>query len=407
MHSKQFEGLVFVARFYGVYALLFVASYALYDWPPVTQSLLVALLLYVVSMLSGNFVGALVGVAKETSGSIRINWLWLGWTILTVAIMLEWFMLIQFYGSIDVIMTNAFGIRSELIGQAEIQICPKPLTYASSLVYWFFAMLLAMRLRNRSRELLVMLCLTAADIFLLDLTVFGRVGVVYSTFMIFGYIFLESRREHGRVRKKKWKLYFAVIFLMGIVIMVPRAIRQAPDVVFGEGIYRNGDFRYEIPAVFAQAEAITHTMFASVFALGTKFDKDMNYTYGAYTFTPFARAYKRYYGESDAMYISRIEEDAPNLQREHNTYTIIWDFYSDFGVSGIVFMSFAFGAYIGYIFRRAGVMCDAEKMYMVGWLGFALFFSAFSFGSFVISWFAVMAFRIFLTSNLYANENLR
>lgn len=98
------------------------------------------------------------------------------------------------------------------------------------------------------------------------------------------------------------------------------------------------------------------------------------YTYGFRTFTPLVRLINRFMGMG---YVSTIDEFV-FVPFGFNVYTIVRDFFQDFGSVGISIVSFIAGVMLGICFRWRGVLHDALKILLLAWLCFSPIYNIFS-----------------------------
>lgn len=394
--TDNFIALKFISSYYFLYSILVLISNVFFIWPTISYFTVLIISLYYffffLGLISGSYINRPIEISHSYSVNNFIKYFPFAMMLGPIAI---WLILIKEYGGLAVIFTIGNAIRYDQIGQ-DTGIFPPILTYFNSIVYASFAIYLSLYLKNRSFVVLRGVILLFISIFLIDLSLFGRIGMIYSLFMLIGFIYFlkkELNQQNKRVSKKKIILYSSILLILTISPRIIRSteINQEPLNEY----YNDNALRFPLPIYLQQVDQIVYTMVGPYYALDYKLGKDFEYGFGKANFTPVYRFLVRVGLINYNGYYNRIDENAINLSREFNVYSIIWDAYYDFGILGVIILPFIIGLYFAVLFKTKGLYHTAEKIYLTGWLGFSIFFNAFAFGNFMISWLLIVFFKFF------------
>jgi oligosaccharide repeat unit polymerase len=368
--------------FYVVYILLAWAGKVIISFPDIRPLTFFIGLLYLSALLTGSFLGGFSPLKFiKIVHLVRAEKALLFGTILVGgSTFLTWFIFVKHYGSIAYLLENAYAIRQENIGQS-IAIVPPLITYTNSLVYGLFALSLArFGTEPHPRHLPLTILLFLLIIFN-DLYLFGRIGMLYGIFCLIGFL-LVYRVGHLITFKK------LLLFLLLLVILVsPRLIRRSSGLFDLQMFVPQETLEYvkvPLPPILNEVVDTYASYWSSIYALDGYLDKSETneFSKGFRTFTPAFRIINRIMGFG---YVSTIDETEERLPYHYNIYTVIRDFYGDFGLVGLVTFPLGIGYFLGLLFQSRGLVQDALKIYMTGWLFYTPLYNAFSFGNFFIS----------------------
>lgn len=368
--------------FYGVFAALVAFGKIFIDYEPLHLTTILVVACFILCLLLGSLFGERRG-GFETQGlsSERADkwllWLGIGTGISTILI---WFAKLTKYGSLDTFLANAYTIREGTIGRGDPTDLPIYVQYFNSLVYALFAIALCRFGQTRQFKYVLISAYFFVLIVMNDLTQLGRIGILYAIFCVIGYFIVFRRRAFTPIN------IFCVVALFAL-LMLPRLIRGSFD-NFEASIRNYRDyFSTDIPPVF-NALTITYIYyFSSPYALDNYLQTpDPKHTYGERTFTPFVNIAARLTGDTRQ---TTIDEPA-YIPFRYNIYTVIKDFYQDFGMVGFTLVPFLIGIVFGRLFVSASTF-DALKIFSAGWLFYTPIYNAYSFGGFMISFALLVA----------------
>jgi hypothetical protein len=267
----------------------------------------------------------------------------------------------------------------ENIGAATF-VVPALITYTSSLVYGAFALSLALygEKPTLSRAFLSagFICLA----FIEDLCTFSRMGTLFCLFCYLG--FLVRYKVAAILTPRRVGLILIILCLMS----TSRAMRRAETgITFWQALTERQVPYLKVPLPTGISELVeAYVNYAvSPYALDSYLRRDHDWVYGQRTFMPLFRLVRRI-GGGDEPYLTSIDENAAGLPMGYNVYTIVRDYYGDFGIIGVVFLAAASGILVGAAVLLRGVEGHAISIYAMAWLFYTPMYNAFSFGSFVI-----------------------
>jgi oligosaccharide repeat unit polymerase len=381
MYYRHLKAHQIIIGFYLVFISLALMGNILIPYPSISLTTWLMWLCYVLSISVGTFFGGAIKLPvikgyvspKVVLASCVI--------IVSLSIVYSWWLILVKYGAISYIIANAYQIRMNNIGGVGEEFIPIYISWAGGLVYGAFALTLAYIGRSKNPRLKLLAIFLFALIFLNDVQVFGRIGMLYGIFCICGFILIFKVRKILTLRN------LMICLLIFFVVVSPRIIRRG-----GAGLPFVGDsksdslpyVKYNIPVAFNEFVDAYAFYFTSFYALDEYvINQHSQYTLGLRTFTPVLRIINRISGD---QYISTLDKGSNNTPYEgFNVYTVIRDFYGDFGVAWVIIFPFIIGLYFGTLFRFKGVIYDAQKIYLLGWLFYTPIYNAFSFGTFFIS----------------------
>lgn len=299
------------------------------------------------------------------------------WTITllgTVSAFFSWYIYIQEYGSLEYIFLNAMKIRVKSIGQAD-GIIPVYFTYMNATVLVAFALALSMIGYVKENKYKFLLAYLFTLIFFCDLLTFGRIGILYSVFMVFGYWIVYKK-------KIVTKSNVGILSLLLLLFSLPRLIRGSFDNFSATMNVYAPYLHIEIPPIFNSLVSIYIYYFSAPYALSDYLDRCDEFTYGTRNFAPLYNIIYRFLSvDKHVVLIDGFSE----IPFEYNIYTVIRDFYGDFGIIGVVVLSLMLGIYLGRLFSMKGAMINAIKIYMIGWIFYSPVYNPFMFGGFFLA----------------------
>jgi hypothetical protein len=309
-----------------------------------------------------------------------------------VLIILKWAILVQHYGSLHQIFAQAFAVRMESMGH-DGPLLEALSGYGVSLVFALLPLALSVWVVRPGRQALLRIVLCIVLIFLNDLSTFARMGTLWALLTCFSAIVLFRVESHF-TRKR-----IVLIALIGFAVMgLPRMFRHGLFSPSGMSVLTTEGGLLSGAAVSAVVEGATVTIVdysSGLSAFSTFLQKDEESTSGVRTFTPLWRLANRIGIGDSGKYITTIDEPAENISSDYNLYTVLRDFYQDFGIIGVALAGVLFGLAYGAMFSSKGLIGKAITMYMTAWILYTPFYNAFSFGMFLIP-FAILVATYFL-----------
>ena len=365
-----------ILGFYLCYFLATLIGNLFISYKPVSQLTLITIITYVMMMFIGALVGGGLKIPKVRLASLlSLDYvLFIGSAIAVLSSLYSWYLYLKYYGSFSYMIDNAFTIRIESIGGGR-QIVPLYIGYLASLSYGLFALALAMYGNNKAWRYIIASILLFVLCVLGDLATFGRIGILYAIFSFLGFLFV-FKVTIFRLRN------VALLALLFGLLMLPRLLRGSFDNFEGtlSSIYPY--LKIQFPASLNPFLSTYIYYFSSPYALDTYLTSGpLEYTWGLRTFTPIVRLVNRFIGID---YISTIDPMV-SIPFHFNIYTIVKDYFQDFGVLGIILLPLGSGILMGALFRWKGTIYDSIKIYLISWLMYTPIFNAFSFGGFMIS----------------------
>jgi len=375
-NSNLFKIDNFLFLFYIAYLLISISGYFIIDFVKIRPVTYVVYSIYTFFIVAGAYIG--FKAPKYSYNRIRFlgidTFMWLSLFLCTLLVIYEWKLIINYFGSIRYIINGAFIVRITQIGQAK-GIIPVSISYPLSIIFALFSLSLSLYGYSGKKKHLFFALFSFVVIFLMDLTVFGRVGIVYAVFSYLGYLL---------VFKKKIITYKKILTAFGLlgIISLPRLIRGSFDNFSATLRDVIPLFKYKIPDFLNFLIIIFIYYFTSLFALSEYLAKSQDsLTFGKRLFTPVYNIVVRVIGvERQTM----IDLQA-NIPFRSNIYSIIKEIISDFSYPGLLIIPIFFGLCLGMIFRKNGLFFRALQIYMIGWVFYTPIYNVFSFGGYLIS----------------------
>lgn len=376
-----------ILKFYLIYFIMCLIGNIFINYNSLSLYSVGIAIIYVFFITSGALIGfSSTDFKIKFLGILKIKNVILSlFVILTFTIFYSWYLNIQYYGSLDYIIANAFLIRINIIGQ-EVSIIPKYLTYSNSLVHAALVLSLVYYECTKKNKYIIFSIYFFILIVLCDLLTFGRIGILYGIFIIIGYLIVYKKFKFNI----KNMFFFIILFL---ILILPRLIRGSFDnmseTVSGYTPY----LLMEIPSFLYSVLTVYIYYFSSIYAFDIYINEiDHGLTYGFRMFTPIANLLNNILGLERMNTIDSMV----NIPFEYNIYSILRDIYSDYRLVGIVTIPIIVGIWFGFVFKKQTIYFDAIKIYSLGWLFYTPIFNVFSFGSFLISFlflFVLIFFR--------------
>lgn len=366
-----------ILGFYIAYAFACAVTVALVHLPPLGWWPVVVSLTYVTSLATGAYIGGVARFSKIRSLQIASPMLILGTTALIAAVGtgVLWYRLIGEFGVLTLI-TSPNAIRYDIIDQ-DTGLFPRYASYSASLAYAGFAFSLSGMVHERRSSQLAWAALFFVMIVSTNLLTFSRAGIVFALFVFAGFLIILQERTRLNLR------HLLVVLVIGMIVLIPRIIRREGAGFWEVDAYAPEYLVYSMSGPVREVVDALVSYTGGLFALGEFLNThDGQYTYGERTFTPLLRIVGFLYQGS---HISTVDPNVQSFLFDFNVYTVIRDFYGDFGVAGLVLLPLVIGFLFGAIFARRGRVADAIKMLMLAWLFYTPVYNAFSFGGYLLS----------------------
>ncbi|WP_338232019.1 oligosaccharide repeat unit polymerase, partial [Escherichia coli] len=169
------------------------------------------------------------------------------------------------------------------------------------------------------------------------------------------------------------KIFNKKTFLLFIVVI---ALVNAPRIIRGGGdlFLASVDDKIKsinVPVNIYTAGPIINYIyyFSSPYSFNQWMEKDFNtteFTYGSRTFTPFYNILSKLYGNERVVI---IDENA-YIPFRHNIFSVVKDYYSDFGFWGVILIPFTIGLICGKSIKSFYLTARLSKIdYSYGILG--------------------------------------
>lgn len=299
-------------------------------------------------------------------------------------VILNMWIMTDFYGGVEFILANAFLIREETIGAAT-SIFPVWTGYFFPVVFASLALHLSGGLSG-SKISKIYIIFSIILILGNDLLTFGRVGTTVAILMIFAYLGLK---KGPLVFLKPQNLTIA--FLMFMMVSLPRLIRgnfdnfeNSLDFEFKNGI--------DPPAIFNSLYSLLSYITQSFFALGYAYELgDYDLMLGYRNFLPAFNAIGRLTGNE---YESRIDPFV-YIPYAANLYGAGWDFYLDFGWLGIILAPALLGSITAKLILAENRSLRAMGLYCLANYLFWPFYNFFTFGTHFIAFAMLISYWMY------------
>lgn len=388
----------FILLFYFSYLIIALLGYSFINYIQINPVTLFFYLVYVLFLYLGAFIGLRIRLRLKISKiEIRDEKVFIKtWLIIfSIVISLIWYTLIKEYGSLGLILANAYNIRANTIGQS-ISIVPLWLTYLGSIVYAFFAILLI--INHKTKKYLFAVIYIFIVILLSDLQTFGRIGILFAIFTVLGSL-IYTKQKFTTIKN------FFLSFILYNLLMLPRLIRGSFDNFSGTINNYAPYFTIKIIPYFYGITSIYIYYFSSIFSFNQLLNIEVDHSLGNKNFAPIINIFRRLF---PSLSIDRIQliEPSSNIPFEYNIYSILGDIYLDFGYIGFFILPLFFGFTIGLIFRNKGLFIDSLKLMMLAWIFYSPIYNCFSFGGFFFSFcFLVILSIFFKESKIYYEKH--
>lgn len=376
--------LKLVLCFYIFYFIMCFIGNVIIDYNDISLYTMLTIVIFIGSLSIGIIISKssnILDISNYKKSFKRILYIMI--LINTISIFYSWFITINYYGSIEYIFLHAMTIRNENIGQSK-GILPVYISYINAITTATFSIALSnLGYDNRVKNKILV-----SYIFILaalgDLLSFGRIGMLYCIFMIVGFVYVCNKRI---LSKKNILIAAALLFTFSLPRLIRGSFDNFSSTVDTYARYMNMDLN----PILNPFISIYIYYFSSPYALDYFISANTYFSYGERTFAPIVNAIYRLFDIDD--HIGLIDEFAA-VPFQYNIYTVIRDFYGDFGPFGVFIISLAVGIYIGRIFSVNGFYHNALKFFMIGWILYTPIYNPLIFGGFFISFILLNIFAL-------------
>ena len=384
----------FSLKFYIIYLIISLMGVLILRYNDVSAITIICYFTYVFFFCIGTIIGSGLPMIKlkilKLSPISLANFLL---PLSAISVLLGWLFLIRYYGSLANIMASAYAVRVETIGDG-IQVTPTLINYLSSFTAFGFSLSLIIYYDTKIRKYLYYVIMFGILIIISDLQTFGRIGMLFAIFILFGYVFLLIRRIPWR------KLAFSSILLF-LILMVPWIIRKGNSLE-GAGDKFSSYMQFSIPDILTPLVSAYTYYFSSIYALNDLLGKTfISYFEGQRNFSSFINLYNRIFLDETHYHRVVIIADSVDIPFETNIYSIIGEAYMDFGYIGLIFLPLFWGVNFGYFFKYKGFYANILKMVMLAWLFYTPIYNAFSFGGFLLTFIVAVFCVIFVKEKTF------
>jgi oligosaccharide repeat unit polymerase len=369
-----------MAAFYIVYCLLAGLGTVFIRYKSLSFRTIVVIFIFIAASYFGFRLGEsspLRFAPREKPLNLKLA-LSIGTTVASISVLIAWGFILRHYGSLGYVFANAFSIRISTIGSKE-SAYPLVFGYGASICYGFFPLALILKRKVEGVCLFIV-------ILLLDLVSFGRVGVIFATFILLSWALVQ------KVRLLSIKNIMAMIILLAVLIM-PRLIRGNFDNFEGTISGYRPYFRYELPSSTNMIASNYIYYFSSGYALNEYLMDSRGSDklgLGSRIFAPIANMTSRLFGGARPNLIDKTAE----IPFEYNIYTAIHDWLIDFGVLGMVIGPLLLNFLLAILSKGEGAAATAVKIYSMAYILFTPVYFIFTFGGFFLSLFLLLCIRI-------------
>jgi len=392
---KPYRLSLFLILFYFGFVFISMLGFLFFNNIPFTFHAFFVFTLFFIFLIAGVELGKSLnfGRLKKINFSKFETFLIIIILLQTFVILGVWNIIIDRYGSLSNILSEADKIRRESIGQTESPV-PVWMTYfAGTIQFSFASSLIFIEYSTKKSKYVLLSVYTFLLVLLLDLTTFGRIGTLYSFFTIIGYTLIFRKQVFTLKR-------ISLVTIVILLVLLPRYIRGDYD-AFASTVdvlspYLKNDFH---PIVLSMLTFYMY-YFSSIFAMSVYYELPTEpLLYGERTFTPFYNVISRFFIEDDRIVLI---DKIVYVPYPVNIYSIVKDMTVDFGYLGMTIVAFFFGIVLGNIFRtqNKGIFWDALKIFMFGWIFYIPIYNAFSFGGFLLSFIALMIPAMFFKTSI-------
>lgn len=385
------SALKFVVSFYLIYLLLALMGMFIIDYKHLSLYTYIYYFIFLLSLSIGIYIGGKVKFRIKAVFRIDVDKLLKILIVMSASLTLvSWYLMIDYYGSLEYIIFHSFDVRTETIGDG-ISLVPNIVTYLSSVQYYGFVLSLVSYSINKSKKRLCFIGLFFIVIALSDLKSFGRIGILFAIFAVLSWMFLF------KIKLFTFKKVFSVIFLY-FMLMLPRMIRGGFDNFSSSIDNYNKAFLFSMPFFLYGPLTVYIYYFSSLYAFDAIVASDLNYAFGIRNFAPIVNVLNGLFHFMDGRVV--LIADTVQIPFDYNIYHILGELYLDFGYMGIVVIPLFWGSAIGYSFVMRGLFADVVKIFMMVWVFYSPIYNVYSFGSFFISLiFSYFIFTFYFPSN--------
>lgn len=316
---------------------------------------------------------------KRSIGSNEVRIIKFVFFASTLSLFFQYKSLFGEYGSAEQILLSAFDIRQELIGQS-VSIFPWWIGYLFGFSYFGLALLLSTEIISGWRKFILVVTLFLM-IFFYDLATFGRVGTIFSIFILVSHILLAK----GMMAFLKIRFIF-LMFILFLLSSLARLLRGSFDNFEG-----SIDFKIRFIDSFGIFNGILVAMkyfTESFFAFSKKINTDFEYEFGGRNFIVINNFISKF---NDGFYKNRID-DMVAIPFDANIYGIQWDLYLDFGIWGLVIFPFVWAGVIIYFLKSNSCMDRSIGLLLTAGYLFWPIFNIYTFGGMLIALAIAMLF---------------
>ena len=294
-----------------------------------------------------------------------------------VTIILSWMCILTRFLKSHEINHNLFSaLRSQMILNPR-SLLPVYLSYINGLIFFSVMYRLLKFSEQKNKFTFFHLFFSILFLFLNDLMSFGRVGILFLIYMAVGLIYIK------RIPIFRIKTFFIGLASL-CLLMLPKLIRgnfQLFQENSGFSSYLTPHFKWIPPSLLD----IYVYYFAPPYALSEMFKTDFfsNHTFGARIFTPMANALSHVFHK-----IQSGQLQDPFLATKQsfygNIYTVIRDYYADFGTIGVFIIPFILGFFFNFFFQKKNIYADILKLIFFIWLFSIPIYHVFMLGSILL-----------------------
>lgn len=366
----------FIIVFFCVYLILAVAGSLFISYVAISIYTYIYYFIFVISLLIGVYIGYCIQLKIKPLFSVDVKiFLNILLAISVITMLLSWYFMITYYGSLEYIMLHGFDIREETIGNG-LSLVPSSITYLGSCQYYGLVLSLVFYNVERERKILFYTFGFFLMIVISDLRSFGRVGILFAIFSIISWM-IYCKIRFFSIKK------IVSIFIFYILLMLPRLIRGGFDNFSSSINNYSSYFKYSIPAILYGPTTIYIYYFSSLYAFDSIISSDVAHSMGERNFAPIVNILNNIFHFMDNRIV--LIADFAHIPFEYNIYHIMGELFFDFSYIGIAIFPILFGVFIGCIFRQTSFFSNVIKIFMMTWVFFTPIYNIFSFGSFFIS----------------------
>jgi oligosaccharide repeat unit polymerase len=294
-----------------------------------------------------------------------------------ISITISWFFILYRYTLILHPGENFYAsLRNQMLINPRL-LLPVSLSYMNGLIFFVFMFNILNFIYKKSKFNFYLILISAVFIFLNDLMSSGRVGLLFLIFILIGVIYIK------KISIVNFKmLFFGIIALTSF--MMPRLIRGGFDLMSANSGYSaalRDKFHWIPPSIldiyvyyFAPPYALSELLKTNFFA---------NHTYGLRIFAPLNNLFLHFF--SSLKHIDLVDIFVnPSVLVYGNIYTVIRDYYMDFGLFGVFFIPFLIGFVFKFFYRINNIYADILKLIFFIWLFSIPLYHVFMLGSILV-----------------------